>query len=246
MMITLNRRTLLAALAASCAAPMSTLGAETLPTYRTQMPIATQLSYQLRRGRWRGRGELRWQPTSTGYQIKLEGRVAGLRILSWLSEGQLDEATGIAPQRFTDQRYGKGPKVATFNQRSALISYTDASETFPWMPGTQDRLSWMIQVAAIANANPKQILKGQHIKCWVSGARADASIWSFESQGPDTVAVASGSIPAIKLLREPRKEGDTRVEVWLDPAQEHLPVRARLANADDQDALELTWIATSK
>jgi hypothetical protein len=33
---------------------------------------------------------------------------------------------------------------------------------------------------------------------------------------------------ALHLRREPRRLYDTTVDVWLDPARQHLPVRARL------------------
>ena len=38
---------------------------------------------------------------------------------------------------------------------------------------------------------------------------------------------------------EPRKPYDTHVEVWLDPARHHLPVRAKLTTAPDGSSLEL-------
>jgi hypothetical protein len=39
---------------------------------------------------------------------------------------------------------------------------------------------------------------------------------------------------ALHFIREPRSTYDTRVDVWLDPQQHHLPVRAALRNGDGE------------
>jgi len=66
---------------------------------------------------------------------------------------------------------------------------------------------------------------------FVSGARGDAAVWAFEVQGLEAVDTADGSrATALKLLREPQRPYDTRVEVWLDPRRHYLPLRCRLGN----------------
>jgi Protein of unknown function (DUF3108) len=223
-----------------CALPkLANASTSAAPIYPTQIPPAITLRYRLRRGAWSGVGELDWQPSGTRYQARLEGRVMGIRAMVWLSEGALDAASGIAPQRFSDQRHGKSLQTATFDRRAGQISYTDASPSVSLAAGTQDRLSWMLQIAAIAQADPQRLRTGAHTSFWVSGARGDADIWSFESRGPERVNTELGPMRATKLVREPRKPKDTRVEVWLDPKRHCLPIRAKLANADGGDALEL-------
>jgi Protein of unknown function (DUF3108) len=209
------------------------------PLYAVQVPPPIVLRYRLRRGAWSGMGELHWQPRGTRYQAKLEGRVMGIRVLSWSSEGTLDATSGIAPLRFSDQRHGKSLQTATFDRRTRQITYSDASPSVALEVGTQDRLSWMLQIAAIAQADPQRVRTSAHTSFWVSGARGDASVWSFESRGPEKVSTATGQFETIKLVREPRKPQDTRVEVWLDPSRHYLPIRAKLASADGHDALEL-------
>jgi len=73
----------------------------------------------------------------------------------------------------------------------------------------------------------------------VAGARGDADVWSFAvvgNQGVDVVGIRIES--TLALRREPRKPYDTQVEVWLDPARHHLPVRLKLSTAGGDDALE--------
>lgn len=224
---------------AAAAAPATPAAATAeVPVYRTVMPPPVTLSYRLRKSGWSGSGDLSWQPQGGRYQARLEGRVAGFKVMTWSSTGLLD-AAGIAPVRFTDERRGKNAQTANFQRSSGRITYSGPANEFALVPGAQDRLSWMIQVAAIALGDPHRMAKGERISLFVSGARADADVWSFVSQGVDNVATSGGPCPAVRLLREPRKPRDTRVEVWLDPARHYLPVRARLTNVQENDSLEL-------
>jgi hypothetical protein len=50
-------------------------------------------------------------------------------------------------------------------------------------------------------------------------------------------------VEALRLKREPRRPYDTQVEVWMDPAQHHLPVRARLTVLPGGETLELSLAA---
>jgi hypothetical protein len=234
-----SRRQLLHTALLSALPGLADANTSAVPIYPTQIPPAITLRYRLRRGAWSGVGALNWQPRGMGYQARLEGRVMGIRAMVWSSEGALDAASGIAPQRFSDQRHGKNLQTATFDRRSGQIIYTDASPSVSLAAGTQDRLSWMLQIAAIAQADPQRLRTGARTSFWVSGARGDADIWSFESRGPERVQTDMGPLSATKLVREPRKPKDTRVEVWLDPSRHHLPIRAKLASADGGDALEL-------
>jgi hypothetical protein len=43
----------------------------------------------------------------------------------------------------------------------------------------------------------------------------------------------------LQLKREPSRPYDTRIEVWLDPARQHLPVRARFTVLPGGTPLEL-------
>ncbi len=49
------------------------------------------------------------------------------------------------------------------------------------MPGTQDRLSWMLQLAAIVEAAPERHGPGARVSMFVVGARGDADVWTFEA-----------------------------------------------------------------
>jgi hypothetical protein len=218
--------------------PVTTTPADDdVPVYRTRIPPAMTINYTMRRSGITGTGELKWRPSASGYQARLEGRVAGLSILTWASEGGFDTA-GIAPVRFTDQRRSKAAIAANFQRQAGKITYSGNPAEFALLEGAQDRLSWMIQIAAIAAADPKRVAPGGRVTLFVSGARGDADPWSFKVQEAEGVRTGESTVPAIKLLREPRKpKGDTRVEVWLAPSLHYLPVRARLTS--EGSALDL-------
>ena len=209
-----------------------------VPVYRTRIPPSLTVRYVISRGPWSGNGELVWDEHDTRYHARLEGRVAGFKVITWDSTGQID-GDGIAPVRFTDERRGKSMLAANFQRSAGKITYSGPDVKHPLIPGTQDRLSWMVQIAAIANADPQRVAPGKRISMFVTGARGDADVWSFQAIGTENVAIGGASVPAIKLLREPRKAHDTRVEVWLDPQLHHLPVRARLTSSPDNETLEL-------
>lgn len=207
------------------------------PSYSTKIPAPVTLHYTMQRGAWSGTGELVWHPAGDRYRAHLEGRVAGFKVMTWNSEGAFD-AAGIAPVRFTDVRRGKSMLAANFQRAAARITYSGTTEEHVLLPGAQDRLSWMVQIGAIASADPQRVAAGKRVSMLVSGARGDADVWTFQGAGTESVATGNGTVVAVKMLREPRKPRDTRVEVWLDPRQNYLPVRARLSSTDG-DALEL-------
>jgi hypothetical protein len=225
------------ALVGAAAASAPTAGKE-VPVYRTVMPPATTLHYELRRGMLSGSGELSWRPAGQRYEARLEGRVVGINVLSQASQGSFD-AAGIAPLRYTDRRPRRGTSAANFQRDKGKISYSGPSTEFPLVPGAQDRVSWMIQLAAVLNAKPQRAAPGGTVVFFVSGARGDADVWTFRQAGQDTVQTEAGPVRAVKFTREARGIYDTLVEVWLAPAFHYLPVRAKLTTMPDGDALEL-------
>ncbi len=209
-----------------------------VPVYRTRMPPPVTLRYVISRGPWSGNGELLWAPAGESYHARLEGRVAGFKVITWDSTGQFD-AAGIAPTRFTDERRGKSALAANFQRSASKITYSGPADEYPLLPGSQDRLSWMVQIAAIAAADPQRITPGKRVSMFVTGARGDADVWTFQSIGTENVAIGGMSVSAVKLLREPRKPHDTRVEVWIAPSLNHAAVRVRVTqgNGDFVDQL---------
>lgn len=215
--------------------------APALPTYPTAAPPAFRHIYTLRRGMLSGKGVLAFERTGTRYEARLEGTVIGFRVLDLVSSGRFD-AAGFAPDRFVDSRRGRATQSAEFRRAAdgaaARITYAGPPTVQPLPAGAQDRLSWMLQLAAVAAARPPAA--GSRIEMFVSGARGDASVWRFLVVDAPTLQIGGARVPTLHLTREARDGHDTPAEIWLDPARHHLPVRAMWGpDRPGEDPLEL-------
>jgi len=221
-----------AATATSEAAP------DSFPLYRTALARPARLHYEMKRGMYSGNGDLIWKPAGDRYELRLEAYVAGLAVLTEVSTGLLGEQ-GIAPLRYTDQRLQRGIMAANFQRDTGKITYSGPQVEVPLPPGAQDRLSWMLQLGGVLNAEPQHAAPGGRVVFFVSGARADAEAWTFRYVGVEDVNAAGGAIRAVKFTREPRQAYDRLVEIWLAPERQHLPVRARFTAQANGEVFEL-------
>lgn len=212
--------------------------AEQTRSYPTRIPNPFTFRYDMRRGGLGGQGEFSWKRTGNQYEARLQGTVGGIRILNWASTGGFDTA-GVAPTRYTDQRIGKAAQAANFQRADSKITFSGPGSEYPLVAGAQDRLSWMVQLPAIVAADKSLTKVGARVGMFVVGARGDAETWVFQLVGAEPVKTPLGDVSATKWMREPRKPYDTKVEVWLDPARQYLPVRARLTSPPSDDPLEL-------
>lgn len=214
---------------------------EPAPTHRTRIPAAARVSYRLSRSGISGSGELDWRPADGAYTLRLEGTlpIIGTLIVQ-TSRGGFD-AAGLAPLRYTDKRLRRKELAASFDRAAGRIGFSGGQPEVALAAGAQDRLSVMLQLAAIANAWERPPPAGQAYAIPVVGARGDAQLWRLRYEGRQSVSTPDGAVDALRFLREPERPRDTRAEFWLDPTTSHLPVRVRLTDGDG-DALELQRI----
>jgi hypothetical protein len=206
-----------------------------IPVYATRLPPPGRWLYRMQRGVAIGVAELSWAPqVDASYELHLQGRVAGLTLLDWASQGQLD-AAGIAPERFAVRRRGRDVQAANFQHGSGKITFSGPKTEWPLLPGAQDRLSWLLQLPGVVAAAPERFAPGASVVLFVAGARGDADVWTFVVQGSEPV----GGTPALRLLREPSRLYGLRAEVWLDPAAHYLPLRVLQTPAGGGATLEL-------
>lgn len=223
---------------ASAVAVAPESGGDSVPVYPTRFAPAARLAYELRRGMLSGSGELLWRPDGQRYELTMEGTAFGLSIIGWTSTGLIDRA-GLAPERFTDRRRGRDVRAANFQRDKGLITFSGPQVEYPLVAGAQDRLSWMLQLPAIIEADAARAAVGERITMFVAGARGEGDLWTFRVEGVEAIEVPAGPVPAaLRLRREPRRPYDTLVEVWLDPARHHLPARVRLATPQTDDSTE--------
>ena len=203
-------------------------GGQTVPVYATVLPPPLTLQFEMRRGIAIGQAQLDWRPDTDRYQLTLQGHAVGAPAIGWASQGGFD-AAGIAPLRYTESRRGREVRAANFQRDAGRITFSGPAIEHPLVAGAQDRLSWMVQLAAVLAANPALAEPDAQVSLWVAGSRGDAEVWTFTVMGRVALDLPIGRIDnAVHLVREPRRPYDTQVQVWLDPARHHLPAQALL------------------
>ncbi len=208
------------------------------PRYATRLPPPATLQYSLQRegpggaGRPGLQAELRWRPSDDGYTLTM-----GFGAIGWASVGGLD-GDGVAPERHVETRRGREVRAANFRREAGptggRITFSGPPVEYPLLPGAQDRLSWMLQLPAVLEADPALGQPGREVRLFVAGVRGDAGWWTFTVADRGPAELPAGTVTdAVHLQREPQRPYDTRVDVWLDPARHHLPVRVRLDHRGD-------------
>jgi hypothetical protein len=220
------------------AAPAAWPAGTPLPTYATRLPPPATLQYTVRREggpREAGResagaglqAQLIWRPEAPGYTLSL-----GLGAVGWASVGALD-AHGLAPERHVETRRGREVRAANFQRQPAAegggrITFSGPRIEHPLLPGVQDRLSWLLQLAGVMAADPALAQPGREVALLVVGVRGDATLWRLRVLAVAPLALPAGEVAgAVHLQRVAPGPEETRIDVWLDPARHHLPVRLR-------------------
>ena len=202
-----------------------------------QPPASAQLRYSVE-GQSKGlnysaSGSLDWRNDGDGYSARLEIRMFLLGSRVQTSEGRLG-ATGLQPERFADKR--RSERATHFERNPNRIRFSNNAPDAELLPGAQDRLSVFMQLAGLLNARPEAYPVGQVIALPVAGT-SDSEIWRFQVQGMESLDLPAGSLAARHLVREPRGDHDTRVDIWFAPSLGHLPVRIRLSQ-DNGDVVD--------
>jgi hypothetical protein len=214
-----------------------------LPRYRASLPPPFEARFDMRRGALRGQADWRFSTAAGGrYQLELQTIVLGQNLSHLRSEGGVGSA-GLEPSRFVDGRRGRDRRAVNF-QRDApggpRISFSGPAHELPLPEGVQDRLSWLLQLAAIVDSDPALRQPGARISMWVVSPRGDAEVWVFEIIGSERLRSDDGvSQPTLALQRRADRQLDTEVRVWLDPAAHHLPLRAVWRHDGEGPAVEL-------
>ena len=200
-----------------------------VPTYATRAPPPATLHYTLQRGVQVAPARLVWDTDGNHYALTLaaEGdRGSLMQGLGAVSRGSFDSA-GIAPERFVNRRRGRDQRAVNFARDGGQLRFSAQTQEAALQPGMQDRVSWMLQLAAVLEANPVLAEPGIRIAMWVAGTRGAPQVWDFEVQPS---AAEAGQPPGLlHLRRDAQRPHDLQVDAWLDPARHHLPWRVRLS-----------------
>ncbi|WP_365731480.1 DUF3108 domain-containing protein [Ramlibacter sp.] len=224
-------------------APMPEISA--IPVQPTALPDPVRVHYDVTihaRGlTLPARAQLDWRHDGSTYEARMEvnGTLLTKRVQE--SAGAIT-AEGLAPSRFSDR--SRNEEATHFERGQGKLVFSNNRPEQPLQPGMQDRLSVLVQLTMLVAGDPARYQPGTAIAIPTASTR-DAETWVFTVQGEEDLTLPGGKVRALKLQRNPRKEFDQQVELWLAPRMDYAPVRLRLTQPNG-DSSDLRWSSTDK
>jgi hypothetical protein len=211
----------------------------TAKTGAVLVPGAALVKYKVEASKfpYSAQGELLWQQDGNVYKARLAFSAFGQTRMQ-TSQGQITPE-GLAPVRFTDKY--RSEVAAHFNREQGKVSFSANTPDVPLLAGAQDRLSVILQLAALIAANPAQYAPAATVTLQVVSAR-DADTWLFTVGEEETLSLAGGEQRTLKLVRSPRQAFDQKVELWLGTQLDYLPVRLKITEANG-DFIDQKWLS---
>ncbi|GAC1603013.1 MAG: hypothetical protein NVS3B2_07160 [Ramlibacter sp.] len=237
------------ATAAPAAIPESAVAPESASPPAPPMAVAIPGSMRLRyavagvsRGQaWNVPGELLWRHDGSQYEASLAYSAPTVPPRSQRSTGRIT-AEGLEPKRFSDQ--GRGEQATHFERERGTLVFSSNAPQQPLLPGAQDRLSVLLQLASMVAGAPEKFTAGTSVTVQTAGTR-DAPSWLFTVAGDEPLELPGGRVLARKLTRQAQREYDLRIELWLGIDMDYVPVRIRLTQPNG-DYVDQQWTSTDR
>lgn len=206
----------------------------------TGVPGAIKLIYNVQANKfpYTLSGELLWAHGSGHYQARLSfGAFGQSRVQT--SRGLIGPE-GLMPERFSDKF--RSEMAAHFNREQGRVTFSANTPDAALLQGAQDRLSILVQLAAMVASAPEAFGPATTLTLQTVGPR-DADLWLFTVGNIETLELPGGSVQALKLTRNPRQAYDQQVDIWLAPSLGYLPARIRLTEANG-DYIDQQWVSS--
>jgi hypothetical protein len=199
--------------------------------YKVDLPPSADITLDVARvdangTRWSGEELLSWRISPSGYRIRVEAGISvvftRVNLLTVTSEGTVGDE-GFVPTLMTEKRRGRSMTATHFNRDAGTLTFSGSQASYPLAPGTQDKASVPLQLAAIARGDPRQL--SGNIDIFV-GEDRDASVFRFTVAGQEQIDTPLGRIKAWHLVRPPKPGSySSRLDLWLAPDYGWVPVR---------------------
>jgi hypothetical protein len=195
-------------------------------------PAQTRLVYDIT-GEVKGRnvfaeGLLEWTVKDGRYEASLAVRMFLLGTRTQTSVGRIGPQ-GLMPERFGERQ--RDDAATHFDYEGQRVRFSRNRPDAPLLPGTQDRLSVILQLAARMQANPQDFDTGREWSMPVASSR-EVENWRWRVGEVETLTLPKGSVPARHLTRPALNERDSTIELWMAPALQYLPVRIRITQSN--------------
>jgi hypothetical protein len=204
------------------------------------IPESVRMKYEVVAERFgitlRSSAELLWRHDGRSYEAVMEAGGGMFPRRTQRSTGLLT-ADGLAPLRFADK--SRTETATHFVREREAIVFSNNKPEAPLVRGVQDRLSIVVQLAAMVGGAPQRYPKGATITV-PTASTSEVENWVFTVEGDEELELPMGRMPGLKLQRMPRREHDTKVELWLAPGMDYAPVRLRLTTPNG-DSVDQRW-----
>jgi len=207
--------------------------------YRVRLPAPVRLDYTLAMRRpgaepvAAGTAAIAWETDGQHYRLRADGVFGRLA-----SDGERGDV-GLLPGSAVDGADGSA-RTTVFDHVAGIVHFDGGAPDAPAALGIQDRASLLIQLAGIGLAARDQVAGTLAVVVADAGA---ATVVRFRVLGEETVDTGLGSVAAWHLA-EVAAPGRPRLELWLAPAQDWLPVRLSVTGADGNVAIQTLAAAT--
>jgi hypothetical protein len=181
--------------------------------------------------------EIEWTRQGDTYQLVNHAQHMLLGNLRFESKGQVTPA-GLAPVTYLETRR-KREKLVAIDRAGKQVKFS-GGQMAAAPDGLQDRTSVLLQLASLARGDAAAFTAGKTFTVPVAGS-SQVQEWTFEVAGEESLTTPMGKLRTVHVKRQPRPGRDApdeqRVDVWLAPERNWLPVRVRLheANGDEFD-----------
>ncbi len=172
------------------------------------------------------------EKTDAGYRSRLVIEPVGFNRFIyggdyiWSSEGVFVNQ-GLVPKLFSDKRGKRAERILEFDAALAQVKTGEFQMAMPL--GTQDRVSLIWQLGAMARADAAAFLKGLEFSVPLAASRSvPVSRWRAIGEKID---LPSGVVNSIHFVRQDQGDQDMRFEIWLDADADFIPARIKLTNA---------------
>ncbi|MFC3458272.1 DUF3108 domain-containing protein [Massilia haematophila] len=208
--------------------------------YLVRTPPAARLLYSVSRTRpgrpptneGEGEAQIVWEADAGRYQLRVEGVLGLLE-----SEGGGDDA-GIAPLQASEHQDDGSDRITRFDRANGRIVFASNGGSAPLHLGSQDRASVLMQLAGIGLAQPEQMQDTIEI---VVGAPDGAEVVRFQVLGREQLATGAGTLSTVRLAELDQSAGArrSRLELWLAPGHDWMPVQLRVTAPDGSVATQV-------
>jgi len=155
-------------------------------------------------------------------------------LLDLRSNGTL-KPFGIAPDNYIEKiEIANRELRAAFDWKSNAVSFfgRGAGQPAAFAEGTQDPLSLQFHLPLLAQAYPWRFSPGSEVTFAV--ARRNVEKYSFVVEGFEAVHIGNTDVMSLKIDRKRGPDASRRIEIWMAPEFQWLPVRLRFTDSNDE------------